>query len=426
MQTKSYDIFISYRREGGEDKARILNQHLSAVGYNVFFDHEAAISGEFETVILAAVEVSPVFIILLTPGCFDRCINEDDWIRREIEKAHELKKEIIPVIPNGYFSFTNLSSELPLSILKLQKIQFADIDYHKHFKSTANEMIEERIKPTVKPSVVTIDGGNIGAKIHFFSDISCRILSYGNQIAVTNAEDKIYGVVARLLKGRHRLEFKSIEHDADAYSEVLNIPENDYEDYFNISLNAIKNKRIEKEKLQKEEENRKAEIERQRIEKERASNSQSQDKKLKFDVFISYSRQDATIVRYIASILEKSGYKCFIDVEGIQSGASIENTRINAIDTSKCMLFFHSESNNNSYWAENELRYAINKNKYVIPVKLDECPYSSSLMFYLSTLESIQFKNKEVVYDILKKLESLNIVSNQKTILTLVRKIFNH
>ena len=30
MYRKEYDIFISYRRESGEDKARILNQYLSA------------------------------------------------------------------------------------------------------------------------------------------------------------------------------------------------------------------------------------------------------------------------------------------------------------------------------------------------------------------------------------------------------------
>ena len=85
MNKKEYDIFISYRRENGEDKARILNQFLSAAGYRVFFDHEAGMTGEFETEILAAVEIAPVFLMLLTPHCFDRCVNEGDWVSREIE-----------------------------------------------------------------------------------------------------------------------------------------------------------------------------------------------------------------------------------------------------------------------------------------------------------------------------------------------------
>lgn len=90
--TNNYDIFISYRRDNGEDKARILNQFLSTVGYRVFFDHESGMTGEFETEILAAVEIAPVFLMLLTPHCLDRCKDEGDWVRREIERASKIEK----------------------------------------------------------------------------------------------------------------------------------------------------------------------------------------------------------------------------------------------------------------------------------------------------------------------------------------------
>ena len=95
LTNTQYDIFISYRRESGEDKARILNQYLSAVGYRVFFDHEAGMTGEFETEILAALEVAPVFLMFLTPHCFDRCKAEGDWVRREIERAIKFNKSIM-------------------------------------------------------------------------------------------------------------------------------------------------------------------------------------------------------------------------------------------------------------------------------------------------------------------------------------------
>jgi len=32
-----YDMFISYRRGNGEDKARILNRFLNTVGYNTIW-----------------------------------------------------------------------------------------------------------------------------------------------------------------------------------------------------------------------------------------------------------------------------------------------------------------------------------------------------------------------------------------------------
>lgn len=407
---KSYDIFVSYRRDGGEDKARILNQHLSAVGYNVFFDHEAAISGEFESVILAAVEVAPIFILLLTPGCLDRCVSEKDWVRREIERALELKKKIIPVIPNDNFSFDELNPKIPSAITDLKNLQFADIDYHKHFKSTANEMIEVHIMPVVKPSMVTIDNGNVGAKIHFFSDISCRVLDYGNQIAVTDAEDSITGVIARLLKGRHRLEFKSIEHESDSYKEEISISDNDYEDYFNIFLQPIKDKRMEEERLQKEEENRKAEEERLRVEAEREKAQQSHNNNYKYDLFLCYARQDATIVRRIADILSKSGYNCFIDIEGIQSGAQYDRQIIDAIDQSKCLLYFHSANSNNSQWADKELSYAICKDMTIVPIKLDDTRFSRLELAHLNYFEIRQSEDAMRIVEVLK---SMNIVSGK-------------
>lgn len=423
---KPYDIFVSYRRESGEDKARILNQHLSAVGYNVFFDHEAAISGEFESVILAAVEVAPIFILLLTPGCLDRCVFEKDWVRREIERALELKKKIIPVIPNDNFSFEGLNPGIPSEITDLKNLQFADIDYHKHFKSTTNEMIEVHIMPVVKPSMVTVDNGDVGAKIHFFSDISCRVLDYGNQIAVTNAEDNVTGVIARLLKGRHRLEFQSIEHEADTYNEEISIPDNDYEDYYNIYLQPIKDKRIEEEKLQKAEEDRKAEEERIRVEKERTLTQKSHGNDYKFDLFLCYARQDASMVRYVAQVLAKSGYKCFIDVEGIQSGASIQNAIVEAIDASKCLLFFHSENSNNSRWAENELEYALRKDKTIVPIKMDDSDYSPSLQCDLARINYIEVRRPEDSMRIVETLKSMNIISGEvPTSSSLFSKLFN-
>ena len=109
-----YDIFISYRRDNGEDKARILNQFLSTVGYRVFFDHESGMTGEFETEILAAVEIAPVFLMLLTPHCLDRCNDEGDWVRREILKAESLGKNFVGVMLPGFVMPEAQSLPLPL------------------------------------------------------------------------------------------------------------------------------------------------------------------------------------------------------------------------------------------------------------------------------------------------------------------------
>ena len=89
---------MSYRHKGGVDKARILTQHLCSLGYKVFFDHEECINvvGGFETTILGAIEVAPIFLFVLSSGCFEECHDESNWVRREIEHAIKCNKPIIP------------------------------------------------------------------------------------------------------------------------------------------------------------------------------------------------------------------------------------------------------------------------------------------------------------------------------------------
>lgn len=385
MYKKEYDIFISYRRENGEDKARILNQFLSAAGYRVFFDHEAGMTGEFETEILAAVEIAPVFLMLMTPQCFDRCVNEGDWVSREIERAIKLDKHIIPIRPNYDFDFTTMPAGIPEHVMHLKDLEFAEIDFHKNFKPTAESMIESMIKKVVQPSLVVSKGSNSGARIHLFSDISCRVLHYGTPIAVTDASDTTSGAVVRLLKGRHKLEYKSIEHEDDAYSEIYTVNDNDYEDFINIVLQPIKDKRKQREEeLRLAEEKKAAEEKRRRIIEEAYMQETSAGKKHKYDFFISYSRQDAAIVRRVQYFLENAGYSCWIDLDGIAAGMDFNETIIDAITKSKCFLFFHSENSSKSNWALNELLFAIDYGKKVLPIMVDHTPLSGKMASLLS------------------------------------------
>ena len=382
--TNNYDIFISYRRENGEDKARILNQFLSTVGYRVFFDHESGMTGEFETEILAAVEIAPVFLMLLTPHCLDRCKDEGDWVRREIERATKFGKDIIPIRPNYDESiFLNLPEGIPDYVMHLKELEFAEIDFHKNFKATAQSMVDTQIKKVVQPSILIRGTGDKGAKIHFFSDISCRVLHFGKPVAVTDAADATEGVIVRLLKGSHRLEYKSIEHEADAYSEIYDVPDNDYETFVNIELQPIKDKRKKKEEELKAEEERKA-----AEEKERRELLQSTEDSgiYKNDFFFCYSRQDASIVRQVYYLLSKAGYKCWMDVDEIAYGANFADAITIAVRSSKCFLFFSSEHSNQSKWAEKELIYARDAGLKILPIKLDDSPYSDRIRFEIGNI----------------------------------------
>ena len=105
-----YDIFISYRRDGGESTAKILRDKLSELGYQVFFDVESLRSGDFNTRLYTVIEECQDFLLVLSPGALDRCRNEDDWVRLEIEHALETGKNVIPVMLRG-FSFPQVLPE---------------------------------------------------------------------------------------------------------------------------------------------------------------------------------------------------------------------------------------------------------------------------------------------------------------------------
>lgn len=97
-----YDIFISYRRDGGEVTARILRDSLTERGYNVFFDVESLRSGAFNTKLYSVIDECRDFIIVLSPNALDRCANPEDWVRREVEYALEKKKNVIPILLRSF------------------------------------------------------------------------------------------------------------------------------------------------------------------------------------------------------------------------------------------------------------------------------------------------------------------------------------
>ena len=66
MAEHKYDIFISYRRDGGAQYARILQLMLIQRGYKVFLDYDELRDGTFTDRIIAAIKAAPVFMPVLS------------------------------------------------------------------------------------------------------------------------------------------------------------------------------------------------------------------------------------------------------------------------------------------------------------------------------------------------------------------------
>lgn len=96
-----YDVFISYRRSSYES-ANLIATRLKAAGYKVFFDLETMRSGPFNEQLFNVIEQCKDFILVLPPDALDRCINADDWVRKEVLHALHNKKNIVPIMLNGF------------------------------------------------------------------------------------------------------------------------------------------------------------------------------------------------------------------------------------------------------------------------------------------------------------------------------------
>lgn len=94
-------IFISYRRKD-ISWALAVYQYLTSQKYDVFFDFSSLSSGDFEQIIVSNIRARAHFILVLTPAALDRCSQPGDWLRREIETAVDEKRNIIPLLFDGF------------------------------------------------------------------------------------------------------------------------------------------------------------------------------------------------------------------------------------------------------------------------------------------------------------------------------------
>lgn len=148
MDKNKYDIFISYRRVGGAQYARILQLMLMQRGYKVFLDYDELTDGVFTDKIRAAIKEAPVFMLVLSSGSMTRCANEGDWVREEITLAIKQGKHIIPVNPdNGFDGFPDGMPENLKAFIGSH--QHSEISFGQALGATIDLMIKNRLAPTL-------------------------------------------------------------------------------------------------------------------------------------------------------------------------------------------------------------------------------------------------------------------------------------
>ena len=112
----TYDIFISYKRDGGAEKAELLRSELIRRGFRksrIFMDTYSRGEGRIADNLELAIRNSDNIIVAITKGCFEGIKEDGNWLK-EISLAMSLGKRIIPVYFDGIQEID--PKELPESI----------------------------------------------------------------------------------------------------------------------------------------------------------------------------------------------------------------------------------------------------------------------------------------------------------------------
>ena len=115
----TYDVFISYRRQGGAEKAELTKGELAKRGFSesrMFMDTRSICSGNYIDSILDALDKSGNMVVIITKGCFDNLPADSTWVK-EVEYALNKGKNIVPVYFDGISVVK--TADLPESIQRL-------------------------------------------------------------------------------------------------------------------------------------------------------------------------------------------------------------------------------------------------------------------------------------------------------------------
>ncbi|MBI2837261.1 MAG: TIR domain-containing protein [Acidobacteria bacterium] len=143
-----YDAFVSYRRDGGKDMATIIRLSLEKFSKTVFVDVDELQTGRFDEKLLEAIQRSDSFILVLSPGCLDRCVQKSDWLKREIMHALQLDKCVIPVMLRGFqFPSESFFKQLPDLMRVLPTVNAVSYD-HDSREAAIRKILDFMAHPT--------------------------------------------------------------------------------------------------------------------------------------------------------------------------------------------------------------------------------------------------------------------------------------
>lgn len=249
-----YDIFISYRRNGGFFVANHLNDLLVRDGYTVSFDIDTLREGDFDEALLKRIEQCRDFLVIVDEHAFERMVNptsdydpEKDWMRKEIAYALRLKKNIVSVfLPEASYP-RNMPDDLDK--LDVKNGPLYSFEYFGKFYEKLKEFLHSTPINMHNPNqdYLGVKAASGFAYLKVKIDLDCVLIVDGDEQTTLKA-----GRIKKipLAEGEYELEFVSVENESDRLEKTLEMPSKDV--VLHLSLAEKRKQRIEKEAAEQE------------------------------------------------------------------------------------------------------------------------------------------------------------------------------
>lgn len=196
----TYDIFISYKRKSLAT-ANNLYYRLTTRGYSTFFDLDEMKKDNFDVQLLHYIENAKDVFVILEEGSLEACKTgkwEEDWFCKEIAHALKNKKNIIPILHDGY---QMPKAEILPGDLKELTLKNAPEFSFSYFEEYLNKLVEK--------GYITAEAqinNKATSVFKFYSNENCQVLKEGKLVCRLEgmADEPFYLPVPR--KGDYRFK----------------------------------------------------------------------------------------------------------------------------------------------------------------------------------------------------------------------------
>ena len=125
-----------------------------------------------------------------------------------------------------------------------------------------------------------------------------------------------------------------------------------------------------------------------------------------YEVFISYSPKNKTIVDALCHYLEENKIRCWMAPRDILPGQNYAEAIAQAMSKVKVFILVYSNFSLSSQWVRKETNLAVSKKKIIIPFRIEDCSFEGTTMeLYLNDRHWINaVSDPEKAFDLLAEL----------------------